>query len=415
VRSRTSSFAFKDKPRNLRDVGAQLGANLVVEGSVMRSGNTLRINAQLIQVAGDVPLWSERFDRELKDVFAIQDEISRAIVNKLRLTVGRGQRRYDGDVETYELYLKGRALVDRRGVPNLDKAVEVFQEVLAKDPGFAPAQAGLANAYALMTAPVSSNFSYESAHSIVRPAALKARDLDPLLADGQAAIGWTYAMERGWTNAEKAFLRAIELNPSLTDSYTSYSTSTLRPLGKFDEALRVLRLASQNDPLSLDVRREIGIVQFLAGRYGEAIKIFERLHTIEPDLPFLESWFGRGLVFAGRVSEAIPMLEKTDGRNLGRFKGSQTSQSPWLAEAYVMAGRRTEAEMLVAMHGRSASALAIIYAALGDKDHAFDALERMAAVEPHHVGSLLINPEMAVLRGDPRLTALRNRFGLPAR
>src|SRR5262249_12260478 len=103
VRSRTSSFAFKDEPRNICDVGQQLGANLVVEGSVLRAGNKLRVNAQLVQVAGDVPLWADRFDRELKDVFAIQDEISRAIVNKLRLTLGRGQRRYDTNVEAYEL------------------------------------------------------------------------------------------------------------------------------------------------------------------------------------------------------------------------------------------------------------------------------------------------------------------------
>ena len=108
VRSRTSSFAFKGKPRNLRDVGQQLGVNLVVEGSIMRSGSRLRINAQLIQIAGDVPLWAERYDRELNDVFAIQDEISRAIVNKLRLTLGGGQRRYDTNFEAYEAYLRGR-------------------------------------------------------------------------------------------------------------------------------------------------------------------------------------------------------------------------------------------------------------------------------------------------------------------
>ena len=115
MRSRTSSFAFKDKPRNVREVGEQLGANLVVEGSVLRSGNRLRIDARLVQVAGDVPLWAERFDRELNDLFAIQDEISRAIVNKLRLTLGTGQRRYDTNVDTYILYLKARALVGRRG------------------------------------------------------------------------------------------------------------------------------------------------------------------------------------------------------------------------------------------------------------------------------------------------------------
>ena len=151
VRSRTSSFAFKDKPRNLRDVGQQLGVNLVVEGSVLRSGSKLRINAQLVQVAGDVPLWSDRFDRELKDVFAIQDEISRAIVNKLRLTLGRGQRRYDTNLEAYELFLKGRAMVARRGTSSAQKAAELFEQVIERDSAFAPAYAGLVDAYAFMS------------------------------------------------------------------------------------------------------------------------------------------------------------------------------------------------------------------------------------------------------------------------
>ena len=148
VRSRTSSFAFKGKPRNLRDVGQQLGVNLVVEGSIMRSGYRLRINAQLVQVAGDVPLWAERFDRELKDVFAIQDEISRAIVNKLRLTLGSGQRRYDTNLEAYELYLKARVLVGRGGSFAAQQAVKLFERAIARDPSFAPAYAGLADAYA---------------------------------------------------------------------------------------------------------------------------------------------------------------------------------------------------------------------------------------------------------------------------
>ena len=151
VRSRTSSFAFKDKPRNLRDIGQQLGVNLVVEGSIMRSGSKLRINAQLIQIAGDVPLWAERFDRELKDVFAIQDEISRAIVNKLRLTLGRGQRRYETNLEAYELYLTARAVVARRGTSNAQKAAELFEQVIKTDPAFAPAYAGLVDAYAFMS------------------------------------------------------------------------------------------------------------------------------------------------------------------------------------------------------------------------------------------------------------------------
>jgi tetratricopeptide (TPR) repeat protein len=152
----------------------------VVEGSVLRSGKTLRINAQLIRVAGDIPL-------------------------------------------------------------SLGKAADLFHQVIAKDPAFAPAHAGLANAYAHMSVPSGSPIPFETAQPIIRAAAVKALELDPLLADAHAAMGWVYSRELEWSSAEKAFQRAIELNPSLTQTYTSYSTSTLRPLGKPDDALRLLR------------------------------------------------------------------------------------------------------------------------------------------------------------------------------
>jgi tetratricopeptide (TPR) repeat protein len=377
----------------------------------LRAGNRLRINAQLIQVAGDIPLWSERFDRELKDVFVVQDEISRAIVNKLRLTLGRGQRRYDTNVEAYELYLKGSALVGRRGVPSLRKAADLFQQVIAKDPAFAPAYAGLAIAYALMSVPSGSPIPFETAQPIIRTAAVKALELDPLLADAHTARGWVYSRELEWSSAEKAFQRAIELNPSLTQTYTSYSISTLRPLGKPDDALRFLRVALENDPLSLDVQREIGEVQIQAGRYEEAINTLKRVRAIDPDFPFADAHLARALMFGGRPAEALPLFDKMGSRRVGR----SVARPPRLALAYVMLGRRAEAEQVAAEHTDGPpSVLAEIYAALGDKDRAFDALERMAVVEPQRLPIMLMYPEMAGLRGDPRLAALRVRFGLPA-
>jgi TolB-like protein len=398
VRSRTSSFAFKDKPRNLRSIGEQLGANLVVEGSVLRAGNRLRINAQLVQVAGDIPMWADRFDLELKDIFAIQDEISRAIVNKLRLTLGRGQRRYDTNLEAYELYLKARALVDRRGVVNAQTAAELFGQVIVKDSAFAPAHAGLANAHAFMSFPSYQGIPFEKAYSIMRPAAVKALQLDPLLAEAFAAMGWVYSYERDWPNAEKAFQQAIGLNPSLTSTYTSYSISTLQPLGKLDEALRLLEAASRNDPLSLDVLREIGEVQMFAERYEESIDTFQRVRAVEPDFPFVGTFLARALTFAGRPSEAFAFVDK----------------SHWaIAHAYVMTGQRVEAEALASSNKGNPFAESMIYAALGDMDRTFEALERTAVIQPQRVGLLLIAPEMAVLRGDPRLAVFRKRVGLP--
>jgi serine/threonine protein kinase/cytochrome c-type biogenesis protein CcmH/NrfG len=396
VRSRTSSFAFKDKPHNVRDIGDQLGANLVVEGSVLRSGTKLRINAQLIQVAGDVPLWSDRFDRELKDIFAIQDEISRAIVNKLRLTLGRGQRRYDTNLEAYDLYLKARALVDRRGVDNAQKAAELFEQVVTKDPAFAPAHAGLANAYAFLSTP-NVGIPFETAYPIMRPAAVTALQLDPLLAEAHAAMGWVYSYERDWANAEKAFQQALTLNPSLTQIYTSYSISTLQPLGKHDEALRLLQVALQNDPLSLDVQREIGQVQLLAGRYEEAIETLQRAYAVEPDFPFVSFYLARALMITGRLADAS-LLERAG--------------AVCRAHAYTMTGQRAEAEKLAAAMDNP-YAEAMVYAFMGDKERTFEALERVATSAPHRLGRLLMAPELAGLRGNPRVVALRRKFGLP--
>ncbi len=402
VRSRTSSFAFKDKPRNLPDVGEQLGANLVVEGSVLRSGSRLRINAQLVQVAGDVALWSDRFERELEDVFDIQDEISRAIVNKLRLTLGRGQRRYDTNPETYELYLKARALLDRRdhrAGSGVREATELFEQVIAKDASFAPAYAGLAGAHAIRSMSPYGGDTFAAARAVMGPAAAKALQLDPLLAEAHAAMGWVYAREFDWDNADKSFRRAIDLNATLSHVYTGYSFSTLRPVGKHAEAERLLRAALGNDPLSLDLRRELAHVLIQAGRYDEAIENFDRARAVDPDFPVLHLY--RALTLAGRWAEAIPALEKGPGF------------APWLAHAYVRAGRRADAERLAVVHRGFPFREANIYVALGDKDRAFEALQQMFATEPQRLAQLLAQPEMAVLHGDPRLTDLRKKLRLP--
>ena len=402
VRSRTSSFAFKDKPRNLRDIGQQLGVNLVVDGSIMRSGSKLRVNAQLIQIDGDVPLWAEQFDRELKDVFAIQNEISSAIVNKLRLTLGRGQRRYETNLEAYELYLTARAVVARRGTPSAQKAAELFEQVIAKDPAFAPAYAGLVDAYAFMSMEIQ-GIPFETALSGMRSAAVKALELDPLLSEAHAAMGLLHSREREWENAQRSFQQAIELNASLTRTYTNYVTSTLIPLGKLDEATRLLEEALRADPLSLDVRRELAMVQIMAGRYDEAIANLQRVRAVDPSFPFGDLFLARALTFAGRLAEALPLWETRKDEPGWQF---------WMAYAYVMAGRRAEVERMAAAHDHPYR-LAIIYAALGERDRALLALDRAADILPQRVGLLLMYPEMASLRGDARFAAVRRKLGLP--
>jgi predicted Zn-dependent protease len=213
-------------------------------------------------------------------------------------------------------------------------------------------------------------------------------------------MGWVYSYEHDWTNAERAFQQAIGLNPSLTQSYTSYSISTLQPLRKYDEALRLLREAARYDPLSLDVQREIGQVHLFSGRYAEAVDAFRSVVEVEPDFPFAQAFLAKSLAFAGKAEEAIAPLELDRG-------------SPWLAYAYVATGRRAEAEKLAAEFSAHPYRLTVISAALGDTRRATEALEQAALSEPHRVGRLLIEPELAALRTHPRVAAVRKKFGLP--
>jgi TolB-like protein len=397
VRSWESSLAVRNS--SLEDVRDRLDVNLVLQGQVLWAGTRVRINVQLVKVAEDVTLWSDRFDRELKDVFAIQDDISRAIVNRLQLRLGKGQRRYDINPQAYELYLKARAMADRAGFDDPKQAIYLFNRVIDIDGGFAPAYAGLANAYAWLSMLTYQTGPLKPALAVMRPAAEKAVELDPRLAEAHAAMGWVYSCEREWRAAEDSFARAIALNPSLTSAYTSYTFSTLRPQEKYLESEQWLKLAQQHDPLSVNVGRELGSLYIVAGRYDDAIAILKRVRAIDAELPFVQRDLGRALIFAGRIDEAIPLL-KADFR------------SHYLAHAYVRAGRRSEAEKLYAVHQSYPYRKAVIAAALGNKDLAFEALELMMVDEPHRVAGALTYPEFSLLRGDPRRSTLRRALGL---
>jgi eukaryotic-like serine/threonine-protein kinase len=416
VRSSASSFAFKNKNPGTREVSEQLNANLVLSASVLRAGTRLRINAQLVRAADDVPLWSERYDRELKDVFAIQDEISRSIVNELRLKLGRGQRRYATNVEVYDLYLKARVLQARRG-PGTRQAIELVEQVVAKDPAFAPAYAALASAYGwslVMQAPSVENLRLpvppDRAHAIVRRAALKAIELDPMLAEAHDAMGWVHSLDLDWAKAEESFGHALELNPSLTTTYTDFVLSTLVPEGKLDEALRQLDVALSADPLSSDLRRTMSTVQISAGLYDSALDNCRRALAIEPDLHIANTRCEQALLHKGEIAQAIALMEQFVGQNPS-LKGGRGYG--YLGYAYAITGRRADAEVQAARNVGLPHHQATIYGGLGDKDRAFQAIEELAAINPHRALSWLTRPELALLRGDPRVAALRKKFGVP--
>jgi tetratricopeptide (TPR) repeat protein/tRNA A-37 threonylcarbamoyl transferase component Bud32 len=340
--------------------------------------------------------------------FAGLYSVGAANVNALRLTPGSGERRYTTNLEAYELYLKARELVDQRSTFPAQQAVKLFEQAIGRDPSFALAYAGLAEAYAAASEEIPGPFRPntippETALALMGPAVETALQLDPLLAEAHAALGILYSRKLDWQKAEESFRRAIDLNPSLTQIHASRSISTLIPLGKLAEAEQGLRRALQSDPLSLSLQRELAWLQFITGRYEEAIDSLQHIRAVDPHFSTVDTRLARALTFAGRPSEALRVLES---------RKAEPGVQHWMARAYVLAGRRAEAERLTATHVHPFR-LAVIYAALGDNDRAFEALDRAAVSLPQRVGLLLRDPEMAALRGDPRFDAVREKLGLP--
>jgi TolB-like protein len=405
VRSQTSSFAFKGKPGKARDVGRQLDAEYILEGSVLRSGQQLRINAQLVRASDDFPLWSDRYDRELTDIFAVQDEISRGIVNSLRLKLGRGRRRYETSTEAYDLYLRALSLgvFGGLGPRAVARSIPVFEQAIAKDPSFAPAYAGLAQAHVILSG--NSNYDIPDEVPKLRSAAEKAIQLDPLSAESYDALGTAYAREAQWAQSEKSFLRAIEIQPRRAESHTHFAVYFLLPLGRINEVIAQLRTAEKNDPLSPEVHFWLWDALADAGRDKEAAIICERL----PDSPNRERCVLDARVRQGRASEVIQIYEADPTeRRVGAALGC----------AFARAGRREEAEKVAANSDANPGAISEpeIFACLGDKERVFETLDQRTAIGPIRMGWLLNRVDRekpGLLRGDPRLKALRKKVGLP--
>jgi serine/threonine protein kinase/tetratricopeptide (TPR) repeat protein len=398
VRSRTSSFAFRNESRNLRETGSQLHSDFLLIGSVLRSDRRIRINTQLVRVSDDATIWAQKFDRDIKDILAIQDEISRSIVTELRLKLDRSAPRYDIDIATYEQYLRARSLSERKDPANLRTAIAFYREVVASEPRFAPAYAGLADAYADYEF---WGVNYEDTYSLIKQAASKALELDPQLPEAFAAMGLVYARDRQWARAESSFQRSIQINPNLSRTHAAYALWTLYQRGRLQQALAELQLSLKLDPLSLDVRRMMGYVQLSAGQYSAAIDNCRYVLNADPTFPLIRLVLARALLLTGSSAEAIRILEE-----------GPPNRAPELGYAYATVGRRAKAEMLAAAAAGVPLTEAVIFAGLKDKDRTFAALERAAAIGDPKIGGTLTYPELAFLRGDPRLAAFARRIGV---
>ena len=408
VTSQASSFFFKERPRDLPDVAKRLQVDFVIEAAVQRVADRVRINAQLVRLPDQVVVWSQPYDRTLDDIFAIQDDISRQIVNKLRVTLGKGQRRYRTNVAAYDLYLRGLVLADLRGTEKAGEAAQIFEQVIGMDATFAPAYAGLVKAYAEMSWQ-NTGIPLKEALPVMWSAALKAFELDPLLPETYAAMGTTQAYALDWENARKSFDRALEYSTgTLTSIRADYAVKVLLPLGEAARAEQMLTDAMVFDPESLALRRDVGMVQFVGGRSDEAVLTLQRVIDADPDRDAFAAGnlFARALMQVGRPGEAIAYFERTS-------PPAQKSWERWAMPAFVKLGRDADIARVVESHrNEQPYRQALVYAALGDKDRTFEALNRAVDDVSHRVAFILACPEMALLQGDPRLQPLRKRLGL---
>lgn len=416
VASRTSSFAFKGTDQDVRRIGHQLNVETVLEGSVRKAGNRLRITAQLVNVADGYHLWSERFDRELTDVFEIQDEIATAIVGTLKIKLIGSERgplvkRYTDNLHAYELYLKGRHFIARRG-EGLVRALTYFNESITADPKFAPAYAGLADTYNLLG--WWCVFPANDAFPRAKEAATRALTIAPELATGYSALGFV-ATFYDWdaAAAERHFLRALELNPGQATAHHWYA-EYLMAAGQFEDAVAQAERAQELDPVGLIVNTLVGMAHYFARRPD--ITVAECRETLEMEPTFVPAhfWMGYGYLQQGAYAEA---LEKFD--TLSRFTAAHRLVPGLTALAHAKIGNLAAAERDLATLSDAdlpdvhAVSSAMAQLGRGNLSAAIDWLERACEHRACWLAFLGVDPLWDDLRNDPRFQMIVKRVGFP--
>src|SRR5438128_2232527 len=347
VVARTSAFRFRGRVLDIREVGKQLNVSHVLEGSVRKSANRIRVTAQLINVADGYHLWSDRYDREIKDIFALQDEIAEQIVARLKLQFVPQQagfplvRQQTGNLEAYNLYLKGRYFWNKRTTADLQRAVECFQEAIAADARFAAAHAGLADAYA--TLGIYGSSAPSQVFPVAREAALRALEIDPRMAEALTSLACVRAVfDWDWPQAETDFLRAIELHHGYVTAHHWYAINCLVPQGRFAEAESELLLARELDPLSLVVSTTLGLRLYLERHYDQAVLEFRKVLTLDENFVMAHYFLGQTYEQQGKQVEAVASLERAV---------TLTSRGPEelavLGHAHAVSGRVAEARKIL--------------------------------------------------------------------
>jgi tetratricopeptide (TPR) repeat protein len=417
VASRTSVFALKNVKEDVRAIGARLKVSAVLEGTVRKAGNRLRITVQLTNVADGRALWSERYDREMADVFAIQDEIAGTIVRTLRSTLlgdlgDPTPVRYTENVRAYSLYLKGRFWWNRRTQADIAEGIRYFEQAIAEDPGYALAYTGLADSYAL-------DLDYRGAPVVegmerARTEAKKAIELDETLAEAHTSLGWvTFIYDWDWPGAEREFSRAIQLNPRYSTARQWYAWF-LAAMGRFEEGLAEARAAIELDPASVSIRRSLGWLQYYAHQDEAALDNLKRALAMNPTAEETHRLLGLVHLQQGMYDEAEAAFKEA-------LANTESGAMAFAGLGYVAArrGRMVEARgILDELHERARTryispvAFTGLYVTLGEHDQAFEWLEKAYQERRGWLAYLNIEPLLEGIRPDPRFQRLVERMRL---
>jgi len=413
VTSRTSVMKYKDSPKGMPEVGQELGVGSVLEGSVRKGGSKVRIAVQLIDVHSDRHLWSQSYDREIQDVFAIQSDIAQNVASALEVQLlaeerSQIQRRATDDVEAYTLYLKGRFYWNERNPDSVRKAIQYFEKAIGRDSGFTLAYVGLVDCYLILI----DQGVVEPSEAVPRAKSLLSRALkmDDRLAEAHASLANLLMQEWNWPGAEAEYKYAIELNPNYATAHHWYSI-LLAWNGRPEEALDQIKVALRLDPVSPIVNMNLALRLAEMGHFEESIEQFRRTLTLEPNFGVAHAHLGGTYVGNSMFDDGIAEIRK--GLEL---QGGQAWPKSILAYAYGMHGDREGATKMLAELEEAAKStffpsalIGTVYFALGDKEKAFSIMER--AYEERSTPLLYIRllPVYREIRADPRFSALLNK------